>query len=181
MTDNNLTLNKFAKEYIPKKMITNNNSNNIIDRPEESKVLKDNTIKLNINAFEYKPKKINEFIIEGLDDEDDLNDVKNKDDKNNEIKENNNKTKNESNVENDSSFDEFSIINKEIENFIMEQVDEESEESIDKEDWYPDFKNCSCCKGYVYKCEGNSCQSLGMCFCKAAEEYDPDTIYNDSL
>jgi len=177
MTENNLLLNKDAKVYIPKNkqnlnvnIINNINSN---DRIEEIKNNKSTEIKLNVNAVEYRPKIIDGYKIEGLDDENDELEIIEKVN----IKEE--KNEKEINKDNDNSLDEFSIINKEIENFIMEQVEEESEESIDKEDWYPNFKNCSCCKGYVYKCEGSSCQNLGMCFCKAAEEYDPDTIYDD--
>ena len=29
------------------------------------------------------------------------------------------------------------------------------------------FKDCSCCKGYVYNCQGEICKYLEVCHCKA--------------
>lgn len=75
MTENNLLLNKDAKVYIPKNkqnlnvnIINNINSN---DRIEEIKNNKSTEIKLNVNAVEYRPKIIDGYKIEGLDDEND--------------------------------------------------------------------------------------------------------------
>mmetsp|Transcript_8427 Transcript_8427/g.9525 ORF Transcript_8427/g.9525 Transcript_8427/m.9525 type:complete len:199 (+) Transcript_8427:45-641(+) len=31
-------------------------------------------------------------------------------------------------------------------------------------------KNCSCCKGHIYNCDGEICQNLESCFCYALEE-----------
>ena len=36
------------------------------------------------------------------------------------------------------------------------------------------YKNCTCCKGYVYKCNGDTCKSLGQCYCKMSDECEND-------
>ena len=46
--------------------------------------------------------------------------------------------------------------------------DEEEEYYMDKPhllDYYQDYKDCTCCKGHVYNCEGDICQEIGECFC----------------
>lgn len=137
----NIVLNKDAKVYVPK--------------PKQAEV-KSETLntdildKLNLDAVEFKPKKIeeqpNQMIISSLEDEleedeDDDDDIDNIDD----------------------------LIKKEGIDFQHEE-DEES----DEEKWFPKYQECSCCKGFIYKCEGEVCKSLGVCFCKAQEEYDPE-------
>ena len=49
-------------------------------------------------------------------------------------------------------------------------LDEES----DEDKWYPEYRNCLCCKGLAYKCSGEVCKSLGVCYCKAKEDYDDE-------
>lgn len=50
-------------------------------------------------------------------------------------------------------------------------VEEYGEES-DEESWYPKYKDCECCKGFVYKCKGEACSHLRFCVCKIQEECD---------
>jgi len=45
-------------------------------------------------------------------------------------------------------------------------------EESDEESWYPKYKDCECCKGFVYKCKGEACSHLKFCVCKIAEECD---------
>jgi hypothetical protein len=42
----------------------------------------------------------------------------------------------------------------------------------DEESWYPKYKDCECCKGFVYKCKGEACSHLKFCVCKIQEECD---------
>jgi len=55
-------------------------------------------------------------------------------------------------------------------------LDEEDEES-DDEKWFPKYRNCECCKGFVYKCEGETCRNLGKCYCKIKAQMDGDIDY----
>lgn len=34
------------------------------------------------------------------------------------------------------------------------------------EEWFPDYANCECCKGFVNNCKGNPCMQMGECYCK---------------
>ena len=65
-------------------------------------------------------------------------------------------------------FDE--LVNQEIDDPMPIDGDDES----DEDKWFPKYKDCQCCQGYIYKCSGDVCGSLGVCFCKAQEDYDPD-------
>ncbi len=40
----------------------------------------------------------------------------------------------------------------------------DSESDYDK--WFPKFKDCECCEGYIYICEKEVCVNLRMCYCK---------------
>jgi hypothetical protein len=40
----------------------------------------------------------------------------------------------------------------------------------DENKFFDKYKNCSCCKGYVYKCNGEACKSLGQCYCKMSDD-----------
>ena len=48
-----------------------------------------------------------------------------------------------------------------VENDIL---DEFGEESDDEDKWYPKYKDCECCKGFVFKCKGKACENLGQCY-----------------
>jgi len=162
---NQFTFNKSAKEYKPK---DNKDSQVEINRLPSNVALLNgqplnefSNIKFNLNAKEFSPKKTKKdgFEIGGLDDSEDEKEdsisIKNLDSK----LQNNEDIKNE---ENDIDIDDL------IENGI-EDIGED-----DEEEWIPKFKNCPCCKGYIYKCKETVCQSMGVCYCKAQEEFDPD-------
>ena len=51
-----------------------------------------------------------------------------------------------------------------------DMVDELAEDSEDEDKWYPKYKDCPCCKGFVYKCNGDSCKSLGQCYGKMKDD-----------
>ena len=146
-----IKLNPNAKEFIPK--------NKIVMEPKvEPKV------QLNLNAEEYKPSvnfnynsKINnndnEYYIKGIDEEEEESDDANQD-------------------EIDKNCDEdFDTIMKDI---ISKEVPIEDEEESDDEKWFPKYKDCECCKGFIYKCDGEACINLHVCYCKAKEEFDQD-------
>lgn len=54
-----------------------------------------------------------------------------------------------------------------VENDIL---DEFGEESDDEDKWYPKYKDCECCKGFVFKCKGKACENLGQCYCKMKDD-----------
>ena len=53
-----------------------------------------------------------------------------------------------------------------VENDILDEL----EESDDEDKWYPNYKDCECYKGFVYKCKGTTCESLGQCYCKMKDD-----------
>lgn len=70
--------------------------------------------------------------------------------------------------------EEFDMIVKDIiDNEAIEEELEEDEES-DEDKWFPKYKDCECCKGFVYKCEGIACSNMDMCYCKMKEECDQE-------
>lgn len=77
----------------------------------------------------------------------------------------------ENNEEIDKSLEED--IEKQAEEVILYQELNEDDES-DNDKWFPKYKDCTCCKGFVYKCSEEVCVSLGMCFCKAKEDYEKE-------
>jgi hypothetical protein len=80
----------------------------------------------------------------------------------------------EENNEEEESEDEEEldmIVNDIINNDMMEEL--EDDES-DDEKWFPKYKDCVCCKGFVYKCQGPACLNMGTCYCKVKEECDDD-------
>jgi hypothetical protein len=70
--------------------------------------------------------------------------------------------------------EELDMIMKDIiNNDVMEEMGAEDDES-DDEKWYPKYKDCECCKGFVYKCKGDACINMGTCFCKIKDECDDE-------
>ena len=55
-------------------------------------------------------------------------------------------------------------------------VNNDDNDENDENEWILKFKNCCCCKGYINKCNGDICSSLGVCYCKAQEEFDPEMM-----
>ena len=98
-------------------------------------------LNLNLNAKEYQPKEKQKNI--ELDEDDD--------------------------EEVDKKID--MIANDMVENdLIEEQAKANDSDEEDENKFYPKYKNCQCCKGYVYKCNGDTCKSLGQCYCKMSDD-----------
>ena len=70
--------------------------------------------------------------------------------------------------------EEFDIMMKDIiDNEVMEELEEEES---DDEKWFPKYKDCDCCKGFVYKCNGVACVNMAACFCKMKDECDEEDV-----
>lgn len=74
--------------------------------------------------------------------------------------------------ENDDEDDDDKIMEDLIAKEQIELPGDDDESDDDK--WFPKYKECTCCKGFVYKCDGDVCKSLGSCFCKAQEDFEPE-------
>ena len=121
--------------------------------------------KLNINAQEYKPKKKkleNEKLKFNLN-------AKEYEPKNY------NKKEEDEDEENNEELD--MIVKDMVENDILDEMgeDEQYSDSEDEDKWYPKYKDCECCKGFVYKCKGDACQSLGQCYCKMKDDCENES------
>ena len=128
-TNEEITLNSSAKDYIPKKKI-----------PQEK-------LEYNLNAAEYVPSYI-----------------KNKDEEQ-QLQEEEEENEEEDEAEIDKFVDDLA------EEEINDQIDDDES---DDEKWYPRFKECECCKGFVYKCQGTTCKSMGECYCKMQDDFDEE-------
>ena len=65
--------------------------------------------------------------------------------------------------------DKLDMIAKDMaEDEYMEELG--NEESEDEDKWIEKFKDCQCCQGFVYKCKGDACASLGQCYCKMQDD-----------
>ena len=111
-------------------------------------------LNFNLSAAEFKPK---ETVVEYVEADDDDNDEL--------IKE------------------EFDMIMGDVvENEVMNELakerklDNSSEDSEDEDKWIPKYKDCECCSGFVYKCKGEACSSLGECYCKMKDDVDDEGI-----
>ena len=101
-------------------------------------------IEFNLTAKEYNPKRVVEYIEADDDDDEDIDD---------EVKE------------------KMDMIVKDmVEYDIMEEMG--NEESEDEDKWLPNYKDCECCHGFVFKCKGETCADLGQCYCKMKDECD---------
>ena len=47
----------------------------------------------------------------------------------------------------------------------VEKMMNDEDRAADKETWFPNHRDCSCCKGYVYACTAEVCVQLGICGC----------------
>jgi len=50
----------------------------------------------------------------------------------------------------------------------FDSIDLEAETAL-KDTWMASARNCTCCKGYVYGCSGETCNALGVCVCTAGD------------
>ena len=62
------------------------------------------------------------------------------------------------------------IVNDMIENELMEEANNNDSDEEDENKCYSKYKDCKCCKGYIYKCNGETCKSLGQCYCKMSDD-----------
>ena len=62
------------------------------------------------------------------------------------------------------------IVKDMVENDIIEEM--ENAESEDEDKWFPKYKDCECCKGFIFKCKGQTCADLGQCYCKMKDDCD---------
>ncbi len=101
---------------------------------------KNRKLNFNLNAKEYKPKE----------------------------KEKNIELEEEDDEEIDKKMD--MIVNDMLENDLMEEANKNDSDEEDENKCYPKYKDCKCCKGYIYKCNGETCKSLGQCYCKMSDD-----------
>jgi hypothetical protein len=147
-----VNLNVNAKNYVPKSKRTDNTSTSTQENGKSESI--NDKLQLNLNAQEYVPKfgqnldqQMEGLNVEDGDDEDD--------------------------IDNEIENEEFDMIMKDIIN--NEALEEEIEEDeSDDEKWFPKYKECECCKGFVYKCQGAACINMGECYCKMKEECDDE-------
>ena len=79
----------------------------------------------------------------------------------------------ETNLANDNEDEEVEekmdmIVKDMVEDEVMEELG--NEESEDEDKWIQKYKDCQCCHGFVYKCKGETCSSLGQCYCKMKDD-----------
>jgi hypothetical protein len=150
-----VNLNVNAKGWVPKYKRTADNNGNTQTQSTEQK--KSEKLNFNLEAAEYKPKFTQDLVeeMENFDVEDEE----------------------EKQEEEEDEYDgeEFDMIMKDIiNNEVMEQIADDDES--DDEKWFPKYKDCECCKGFVYKCQGPACVNMGACYCKMKEECDEEDI-----
>ena len=69
--------------------------------------------------------------------------------------------------------EKIDMIEKEmIESEVIEELGKDMSE--DEDMWFPMYRNCECCKGFVFKCKGKTCADLGQCYCKMKDDVDID-------
>jgi hypothetical protein len=57
--------------------------------------------------------------------------------------------------------------------YFVPSLDEDDEFNADAQpenEWFPKYRDCSCCKGYIYGCKDSTCAQLGVCGCAASED-----------
>ena len=62
------------------------------------------------------------------------------------------------------------IVNDMIVNDLIEEAKDHDSDEEEENKFFEKYKKCKCCKGYVYKCQGDTCKSLGQCYCKMSDE-----------
>lgn len=154
-TDKPLVFNKDAKAWKPKSQakaedLTTEIKCGVenIDLNIKSKIEAESDSKLqyNLNAELFIPKEDKEKVIEYVEDNEDYENVQKE-------------------------------INEADEKLIDELVKKEDafdEDLSDEDNWFPKYQDCVCCKGFVYKCDGEVCKSLGVCFCKTEDDNQDD-------
>ncbi len=140
-----LNFNPNAKNWVPKKKRAEDSKGENIQKGSNDNIEK---LNFNLSANEYTPKANNSNDIQKEFDEMEINEEFEEDE----------------DIEND----ELNMIMRDI--IDNEDIDEES----DDEKWFPKFRDCECCKGFVYKCNGEACANLGECYCKMRADCDDE-------
>jgi hypothetical protein len=140
----NVSLNTGAKAWVPKTKRQDPNPVQSSQTSDSNPTSETNKLQFNLQAQAYVPKTLNQF---------------NPDDYN---------LNQDQGPEEEVDAEEFDMIMKDIIN--NEAMEELEEEESDDEKWYPKFKDCECCKGFVYKCKGTACVNMNVCYCKMQEE-----------
>jgi hypothetical protein len=80
------------------------------------------------------------------------------------------KNKNKNNADNNNNHNNNSFNSINSKNY--SGLDDEliANDETDREIWIPKYRNCECCEGFVYKCKGIACESMGCCYCKFTDE-----------
>ena len=65
------------------------------------------------------------------------------------------------------------IVKDMAEDAVMEELGNEDFDD-DENKFIQKYKDCQCCHGYVYKCKGKTCSSLGQCYCKMSDDCEPE-------
>ena len=134
----NVTFNKDAKPFVPRKNKSNENDNQNENQKEK--------LNFNLEAKEYVPKTNSNNLYQAHEEPQDDEEL--------------------ANEELDM------IVNDLVENEAYEEY--EDEEESDDEKWFPKYKECECCKGFIYKCKGSACTNMGVCYCKMKDECDDE-------
>jgi hypothetical protein len=138
----NISLNLNAAEYVPKKK---QQPQQQIQKDETKTNLEAEKLKLNLDAKAYEPKPQNVIQREGIQDD-----------------------------EEEPDFDDDEVYNKEVEVIVKDIIENEEveDDESDEDKWFPKFKDCECCQGFIYKCNGQTCQNMLSCYCKVKAECD---------
>ena len=81
-------------------------------------------------------------------------------------------------IEVDDDEEEENDIKEKIDKIEKDMIEEEAIEELgddlsdDEDKWFPMYRDCECCKGFVYNCKGEACVDLGQCYCKMKDECD---------
>ena len=142
----NVNLNPNAKDWVSKRKLNT-------DTPITKNEVDGDKLRFNLSANEYVPQFIqgelqNEFKVMDINEQEEMEDDENE----------------------EEELD--MIMNDILNNEVMEEI-EDNDES-DDEKWFPKYKDCECCKGFVYKCNGSACVNMGACYCKMKEECDDE-------
>ena len=81
-------------------------------------------------------------------------------------------------IEADDDEDDENDIQEKIEKIEKDMIEAEAFEELgndlseDEDKWIPMYRDCECCKGFVFNCKGETCADLGQCYCKMKDECD---------
>ena len=157
---------------------TQNTLNNIKKEETEDHNAPKNKINLNLNASEYVPKK--KIQPNNTVDEKPIQEPAEKLKLNLEAKAYEPKIQNvlpkdyNQEDEDDYDFDDEEVYHKEVEVIVKDMIENEEieDDESDEDKWFPKYKDCECCQGFVYKCNGATCQNMMSCYCKVKAECD---------